>query len=246
MLVGSVLGVLFVSLIRRVMVEDPELPFPESVAAAEIHKAGQAGAQGGEVSVLQHRLRRVGVSWAARSSCSRRTRTSSFTSGSWAGARCGWARSAPRSVLAAGGVTTCAAPTRQPGVHRRGLHHRTGTGGAQFLGQRDRLGPADSAADLFPGTAIADVSAGRRATDEDWLGLANAVWRYIVRPIAVGGMMVGTCYTLFRMRKNLIAGLGKAFTELRGSGAGRGSGGPHRALHELEDGLRPDRRDVPA
>ena len=40
-----------------------------------------------------------------------------------------------------------------------------------------------------------------------WLGLANAVWRYIVRPIAVGGMMVGTCYTLFRMRKNLLAGL---------------------------------------
>ena len=45
MLVGSVLGVLFVSLIRRVMVEDPELPFPESVAASEIHKAGQDGAQ---------------------------------------------------------------------------------------------------------------------------------------------------------------------------------------------------------
>src|SRR6201992_1877184 len=45
MLVGSVLGVLFVSLIRRVMVEDPELPFPESVAASEIHKAGRAGAK---------------------------------------------------------------------------------------------------------------------------------------------------------------------------------------------------------
>src|SRR5690348_4073229 len=45
MLVGSVLGVLFVSLIRRVMVEDPELPFPESVAASEVHKAGQAGAK---------------------------------------------------------------------------------------------------------------------------------------------------------------------------------------------------------
>src|SRR5580700_6450932 len=41
MIVGSVLGVLFVSLIRRVMVEDPELPFPESMAASEIHKAGQ-------------------------------------------------------------------------------------------------------------------------------------------------------------------------------------------------------------
>jgi putative OPT family oligopeptide transporter len=31
-------------------------------------------------------------------------------------------------------------------------------------------------------------------------------------------MMVGTCYTLFRMRKNLLAGLGRAFGELRGGG----------------------------
>src|SRR6266852_8708146 len=44
LVVGSILGVLFVSLVRRVMVEDPELPFPESVAASEIHKAGQRGA----------------------------------------------------------------------------------------------------------------------------------------------------------------------------------------------------------
>src|SRR5882724_8565555 len=44
-MVGSILGVLFISLVRRTMVEDPELPFPESVAAAEIHKAGQRGAQ---------------------------------------------------------------------------------------------------------------------------------------------------------------------------------------------------------
>src|ERR1700723_3057444 len=45
MMVGSILGVLFISLVRRVMVEDPELPFPESVAAAEIHKAGRRGAE---------------------------------------------------------------------------------------------------------------------------------------------------------------------------------------------------------
>jgi putative OPT family oligopeptide transporter len=43
MIVGGILGILFVTLLRRVMVEDPELPFPESVAAAEIHKAGQRG-----------------------------------------------------------------------------------------------------------------------------------------------------------------------------------------------------------
>ena len=45
MMIGSILGVLFVSLVRRVLVEDPTLPFPESVAASQIHKAGQMGAQ---------------------------------------------------------------------------------------------------------------------------------------------------------------------------------------------------------
>ena len=43
---------LFVSLIRRVMVEDPELPFPESVAAREVHKAGQGTRQDGKISLL--------------------------------------------------------------------------------------------------------------------------------------------------------------------------------------------------
>src|SRR5450432_823198 len=45
MMIGSILGVLFVSLVRRVLVEDPDLPFPESVAASQIHKAGQMGAE---------------------------------------------------------------------------------------------------------------------------------------------------------------------------------------------------------
>ena len=43
MIVGGFLGIFFVTLLRRVMVEDPELPFPESTAASEIHKAGQRG-----------------------------------------------------------------------------------------------------------------------------------------------------------------------------------------------------------
>ena len=45
MIVGGILGVLFVTVLRRVMVEDSSLPYPESVAAAEIHKAGQRGAE---------------------------------------------------------------------------------------------------------------------------------------------------------------------------------------------------------
>src|SRR5512140_607427 len=40
MILGGLLGIMFVTILRRVMVEDSSLPFPESVAAAGIHKAG--------------------------------------------------------------------------------------------------------------------------------------------------------------------------------------------------------------
>jgi putative OPT family oligopeptide transporter len=41
MLVGGILGVLLIILVRRTLVEDTELPFPESVACAEMVKTGQ-------------------------------------------------------------------------------------------------------------------------------------------------------------------------------------------------------------
>src|SRR6202790_5525290 len=49
MVIGGTLGILFVTLLRRVMVEDSDLPFPESVAASEIHKAGQQGAKAAKI-----------------------------------------------------------------------------------------------------------------------------------------------------------------------------------------------------
>ncbi|MBP1643320.1 MAG: oligopeptide transporter, partial [Acidobacteria bacterium] len=46
LIAGGILGILFVTITRRVLVGNDELPFPESVAAAEIHKAGQRGLGG--------------------------------------------------------------------------------------------------------------------------------------------------------------------------------------------------------
>jgi putative OPT family oligopeptide transporter len=54
-------------------------------------------------------------------------------------------------------------------------------------------------------------------TPQDWADTADAVWRYIVRPIAVGGMLVGAAYTLFKMRKSLTSGFGKALSDMRQS-----------------------------
>jgi len=55
--------------------------------------------------------------------------------------------------------------------------------------------------------------AGTNTTD--WTGMSTAIWKFIVRPIAVGGMMVGAANTLFKMRKSLLAGLTRAFSELK-------------------------------
>jgi putative OPT family oligopeptide transporter len=52
-------------------------------------------------------------------------------------------------------------------------------------------------------------------TPDDWATMAIAVWRFIVRPIAVGGMLVGAAYTLFKMGRSLTAGIGRAFSDLR-------------------------------
>jgi uncharacterized oligopeptide transporter (OPT) family protein len=108
MLVGSVLGVLFVSLIRRVMVEDPELPFPESVAASEIHKAGPAGAKAAKYLFYNIGFG-VAVFLGGQFSLFAPITTSSSAWANWAKAPCAWARSV-REFLTTGGISTVAAP----------------------------------------------------------------------------------------------------------------------------------------
>jgi putative OPT family oligopeptide transporter len=50
-----------------------------------------------------------------------------------------------------------------------------------------------------------------------WSGIAFSVWYSIVRPIAVGGMLVGAGFTLFRMRQQLMAGMKRAVSDLKKS-----------------------------
>src|SRR5512146_1759390 len=73
MVIGGAVGILFVTLLRRVMVEDPELPFPESVAASEIHKAGQQGAKAAKIlfanmgfGAVMYFLSQVNLFWYVR------------------------------------------------------------------------------------------------------------------------------------------------------------------------------------
>src|SRR6476646_7356684 len=118
------------------------------------------------------------------------------------------------NVLGAGGVTTVAGPTVSPAFLGVGYIIGPELASLNFSGSVVAWGLLIPLLIFFLGPQLnAFLPAGAQASD--WLGLGTSVWRFIVRPIAVGSMMVGTCFTLFKMRKNLIAGLGKAVAELR-------------------------------
>jgi len=214
MIVGAVLGVLFVSLIRRVMVEDPELPFPESVAAGEIHKAGQHGA-----SAAKYLFYNIGFGAAVYLggvfNLFAPDKDFFFRVGQLGRSTLRLGPAGSTQVLTAGGVSTCAAPTISPAFIGVGYIIGPELAALNFSGSVVVWGMMIPLLIFFLGPQLQSfLPAGQG--DAGWLGLANNVWRFIVRPIAVGSMMVGTCYTLFRMRKNLLAGLAKAFGELRG------------------------------
>src|SRR4030088_3044108 len=211
-MVGSILGVLFISLVRRVMVEDPELPFPESVAAAEIHKAGQRGAQAAKylfwnigVGGVVYLLGRFGL-FAADKDFHPSVGTLGHSQ-----VRLGTAGS--NTVLPAGGTSMFAAPSVSPAYIGVGYIIGLRLASLQFAGGVLAWGLMVPVLIFFLGPQVKQYLPAD--TPDNWAAIAAGVWRFIVRPIAVGGMLVGAAYTLFNMRKSLTAGLGKAFSDLR-------------------------------
>jgi putative OPT family oligopeptide transporter len=212
-LVGSVLGVLFISLVRRVMVEDPELPFPESVAASEIHKAGQRGADAarflfwnigiGGIVFLLGRLQlfsadsdfpiRIGQLGSSR-------------------VRLGGAGST--NILPTGGVTSFSAPSVSPAYLGVGYVIGPRLAGLQFSGGLLAWGFLVPLLIYFMGPQL-HTFLPADAQPDAWGSMATAVWKYIVRPIAVGSMLVGAAYTLFKMRTNLAIGIKRTISEAR-------------------------------
>src|SRR6202162_1623592 len=211
-MVGSILGVLFISLVRRGMVEDPELPFPESLAASEIHKAGQRGAQaakylfwniglGGVVYILgKFGLFSADTDLHVGVGSLGHTQVRLGTAGS-------------THIVPTGGTTVFAAPSVSPAYLGVGYIIGVRLASIQFAGSVLAWGLLVPMMIYFLGPQLRQyLPAG---TPNDWAGMADSVWRYIVRPIAVGGMLVGAAYTLFKMRKSLTSGFGKALADLR-------------------------------
>src|SRR5271154_2434208 len=212
MIVGSIIGVLFVSLVRRVMVEDPELPFPESVAAAEIHKAGRRGAEAAKylfwnigVGGIVYILGSFGLFAAGKDFF--------FNVGNLGRSQVRLGTTGSANVMAAGGTSTFAAPSVSPAYLGVGYIIGLRLASIQFAGGVLAWGLMVPLLIYFLGPQIRQYLPAN--TPDDWTVMAYAVWKFVVRPIAVGGMLVGAAYTLFKMGKSLTAGLGKALSDLR-------------------------------
>jgi putative OPT family oligopeptide transporter len=231
MMIGGTLGILFVTLLRRVMVEDPDLPYPESVAASEIHKAGQQGSTAAKIlfanmgfGSFMYLLGAINVFNPSNTfpviigNLGKKLLLRTSTNPNVA-------------TTITGGTTLFTAPDVSPA----------------YLGVGYIIGPRLAALNFAGGVLAWGLlvplltftigpyiqAAQPEGQSISWTLLAGAIYFSVVRPIAVGGMLVGASYTLFKMRKQLALGMGRAVSDLKKSAA------VHAATNRTE-------RDLPA
>jgi putative OPT family oligopeptide transporter len=221
MILGGILGIMFVTILRRVMVEDRSLPFPESVAASAIHKAGQRGA---DAALQLFRAMGVGalVKLLARQDLDTKDGLGVFLYQNGFQVPVGKIRESlvrlgltkEAHTVSAGGITTIFAPDVTPAYIGVGYIIGPELGALNFAGGLLAWGLFVPLLVFFLGPHLIGQYTAPDGT-ENWAALTAHIYRYIVRPIAVGGMLVGACFTLWRMRKNLILGIKRGIADVR-------------------------------
>jgi putative OPT family oligopeptide transporter len=211
MVVGGLLGVLFVIILRRTLVEESGLPFPESVAAAEIHKAGQRGTGGGRLLMTAGTL--AAFIELFKNSSGLQIAQSHMT---------GW--------LSWGQATGARIGGPEGAAYTGGMFASTPAASPALLGVGFIIGPA-LASVVFAGGVLGwwCLTPILMFVNRDLLAAAelqgfgdvalSVVWQQQVRPLAVGTMVVGAAWTLWRMRTSLATGFARVAADLGRVGA---------------------------
>ncbi len=222
LIAGGILGIMFVALLRRVMVEDAELPFPESIAAAEIHKTGQKGGGGSlflfGAMVFGGLIKTLGefkiflVYWEKFIIFSKQT----ITGTSFVG-KGGMLLGSPNISPAYMGVGYIIGP-RLASLNFSGSMLAWGLLTPMIL---YFLAPHIDINAIAASLMAANPELAKGAAiDKAWIDTAYEVWKFIVRPIAIGGMLVGAIYTLWMMRKSLVTGIKRSIGDVKKAAAG--------------------------
>jgi putative OPT family oligopeptide transporter len=208
LLVGGLIGVFFIILLRRPLCVEAELPWPESVASYEIVKAGEASATkapryifgamafGGLIEILQSEK---GVQIFRE-----------YSEGFLA---------FPKSLIQHFNLE------KQPignVTHLGGIPWSTPSLSPALMGIGYIIGPQLASINvaggliawwiLIPLLLFFDPDLPRRIGTNDPAIAAYSVWYNVVRPIAVGAMLVGAANTMFSMRQSLASSLRGMFT----------------------------------
>ena len=219
MITGGTLGIAFIALIRKTMVEDPSLPYPESIAAAEIHKTGSnapgrsrylfGGMIAGATIKLAGEIKLFPVYLEKFILFSRQMIGGINFSG-----KGGFVAGSPGISPAYLGVGFIIGP-RLGALNFSGTLLAWGALIPMFLFFLSPHLPIDTViASLL--TANPSMSYAE-ASQQAWLDTAYQVWKLIVRPMAIGGMIVSALFTLYRMRHNLQQALQRSFAQVKSS-----------------------------
>lgn len=208
MLVGGVLGVLFIIILRKPLINDPSLPYPESVACAEMVKAGQKGETGAKYVFTMLGLSALIELFKNNRGIKLFEETLS-----------GFVGLGKYKFQLMNNSNATNSQT-----HISGIYLSTPVVSPALIGVGYIIGPRLSAVAfsggvlgwwLFIPIAIFFNSGIETfiKSGADWETLTNAIWYYQVRPIAVGAMIVGAFHTLWKMREQLFQGIAKGLKE---------------------------------
>ncbi len=208
MLVGGVLGVLFVIMLRRTLVVEADLPFPESVAASEIVKAGQGGDTGAKYVFVAMGL--AGL-WELFKNSNGIQIMQERTQAVFQFGRSQMEVLGER-IEYSGGILV-ATPAASPAL--MGVGYIVGYRVSAVLFSGAVMGwllLVPLAVFLNPAFATGSAAAAPFAD------LANEVWSKQIRPLAVGTMIVAAFYTLYSLKDALVSGIRKALRDISVSG----------------------------
>jgi putative OPT family oligopeptide transporter len=209
MLVGGVVGILFVTLLRRVMVEDPDLPFPESVAASEIHKSGRGGSTG-----AKYLFYAMGVGGLIEF-----LKVFGFLAEKWERFSGFLKKIVPGTAVAGkfGGVSTSGgfmwkSPALSPAFLGVGYIIGPRLAALNFAGGVLAWGLFVPLLTLLLGPQFQPLVASGTMV---WTDVTNSIFQNIVKPVAIGGMLMSAAFTLFRMRKSLANGIKRSIGDVK-------------------------------
>lgn len=230
MLVGGILGVLLIILVRRTLVEDAELPFPESTACAEMVKTGQKG--GSQAAYMFWAMGLGGL-------------VEFFTNSS--GLQ--FIKPYYQKVFKIPGLSRITyldsdnIEMAKTGSIKGRIFIETPAANAAMTGVGYIIGPK-LAALTFSGGVLGwlflmpillfingDLSEIVTNFNGNWTDLAVSAYNSQIKPMAVGAMLVGAFYTLFKMRQSLITGIGRSIADVKKVSAG----GPSETIRTDKD-----------